>query len=175
MHREFAWIGTAIAASALLTPALPAHQQTEIGYSYLRLVIEGKPMENMALNPQYKGWLRLDGIDARAFPHIPNAPTEKAHSPGWTSLEKFLKDGANRSGELDFQAGDDGGLDPIFDAIKRRLIIPEADLDYFNFDTNALVGRFKLKGVQTLSMKNAPASACAAYVIRIRFRSIENR
>ena len=169
----------AIAAVAFtarpLVDAAAAQNAGELGYSYLKLIIDGKTMQNIERKREYRGWLMLDGIDARALPHEVHPPTETNHPAGWTSLEKFLRDGPKRSGELDFGVGDDGGLDPMLEAVKRKAVIPEADLDYYDYEKNVLVGRYKLTGVRIISVENAAASACAMYDVQIRFESIAPR
>lgn len=169
----------AIAAAAFaarpLVRAAAAQNNGELGYSYLRLVIDGKTMQNIGRKQEYRGWLMLHAIDARAFPHEIHPPTEKYHPAGWTSLDKFLRDGPKRSGELGFGVGDDGGLDPMLEAVKLKAVIPEADLDYYDFLANVFVGKHRLTGVRILSVQDMPASACAMYDVRIRFASITAR
>jgi len=169
-------IFAALVLAALISGhTVRARQQTQIGYSYLKLVIGGTAMQNLERNREYAGWLELDGVDARLFPVPAKPASEKQHRAGWTSVDKFLRDHPGHSGELDFGVGDIGGLDPMLDAMKRKAVIPEADLDYFNYDTNVLVGKYKLTGVRILSMKDVPASACAMYDVVIRFDSIAAR
>ena len=175
-------------AVLLLVLTLPIRAQ-EYGYSYMRIAVEGKSVTNFVHNSRYTGWLQVEAV--RAGPALPvthsapetasggagaaGTPTkvEKVRSERWTTLPSLLRSRRGGAGELRFGAGDDGGLQPLFDAQKQRTNVPQAELELYDEDKNVLIGRYKLTGIRILSLENVPASACAMSEVTLSFRAIE--
>ena len=163
--------GTAfVAAAALWLLMAPAARPQELGYSYLRMDVNGHTISTFVPNEKYsRGWLQIMGQpELKADTN----KTVKADGDGWTSLSAVLQSGRRGPGTLRFDAGDSGGMEPLFDAIKQKVIIPQAELDSYTEDTGKFVGRFKIKKLRILSLEDMPASACGAYIITLSFQSI---
>ena len=168
---------------AFCAAAAPARAQSD-GHSYLRIVIAGHSMTNVVLDEKYAGWLAIEDVDAKSDAPVPNEeghassydpswhPNEKDGRP-WTDFPAILRSGRAGSGRFSFGAGDSGGLDPLIDAQKRKSLIASAELDLYDRDSGALIGKYRIKGVHVLSLENVQASACAMYEITMRFQSVE--
>jgi len=171
------------AATLLLMLASPAGSQ-EYGYSYLRMEVAGHPITNLVINEKYSaGWLEVLGVRVKLLSsntHPKDQPkpagetvsVAKADEDGWTTFPAVLRSGRSGPGKLSFGAGDSGGLDPLFEAQKHQSLIKQAELDFYTVETDKFVGRFKIKGIRILSLKDIPASACGAYEISLSFHSI---
>jgi hypothetical protein len=172
-----------VAAAALCLLMAPAARSQEVGYSYLRMDVNGHTISNFVPNEKYTGWLEILGLQAKSLSSITHSASQpelkadanktvKPDSDGWTALSALLRSGRSGPGKLRFDAGDSGGMEPLFDAIKQKLVIPQAELDFYTEDTGKSVGRFKIKGIRILSLEDMPASACGAYIITLSFQSI---
>jgi hypothetical protein len=159
-----------------------ADQQGELGYSYLHLSIRGKQISNLVHNAQYAGWLTVEDVEIgrqiTGKPANDGLPIKPSHDhprgdPNWTEFSAALRSGRHGPGKLNFGAGDDGGFDPAFDALKRKTLIPEAALDFYDSDTAKFVGKYKIRRIRVLSLKDAAASACPMYDVTLSFQSIE--
>jgi hypothetical protein len=174
-----------LTAHALALP-LPARPQ-ELGYSYLAIEVGGHHITNFVEDKKYQGWLKLYVVEAHSLSPASRsiskcAPTEKAQASltreqedareGWISLADFMKSKPGSSGKIRFDAGDSGGMEPMFEAMTHKTIVPEADLVYYDFEKDIFIGKYKLKGIRILSLEDVRASACAMYEVTMSFRSI---
>lgn len=159
-----------VAAAAILLLVAPAVRSQELGYSYLRMDVNGHTISNFVPNEKYsRGWLQIMGQPALK---ADTDKTAKADDDGWAAFSSVLRSGRSGPGTLRFGAGDSGGMEPLFDAVKQKLVIPQAELDLYTEDTEKFIGRFKIKKIRILSLEDMPASACGAYVITLSFQSI---
>jgi len=154
------------------------------GYSYLRMDVNGNTISNFVPNEKYSsGWLGILGVEAKSpssITHPSSQPelkadtnkTVKSDSDGWTELSAALRSGRSGPGKLRFAAGDSGRMEPLFDAIKQKSVIPQAELDFYMEDTGKFVGRFKIKKIRILSLEDIQSSACGAYMITVSVQSI---
>jgi hypothetical protein len=168
---------------ALGGTATPARAQSD-GHSYLHIEIAGRSMTNVVLDEKYTGWLAVEDVDAKSDAPVSNEkkhaadydpswhPNEKDGRP-WTDFPVMLRSGRAGSGRFSFGAGDSGGLEPLIDAQKRKLLIASAELDLYDRDSGALIGKYRIKGIRVLSLENVQASACAMYEITMRFQSVQ--
>ena len=53
------------------------------------------------------------------------------------------------------------------------MLIASAELDLYDRDSHALIGKYRIKGIHVLSLVDVQASACAMYVITMRFESVQ--
>ncbi|MGH9748149.1 MAG: hypothetical protein ACRD59_18790 [Candidatus Acidiferrales bacterium] len=174
-----------VAAILIFAPPLPAQSD---GHSYLRMEISGRPITNLVADEEHRGWLGVLMVRATLTPYRPHASEESApdkSAPGatakkleqskdhWKNFSTILHSGHARAGKIRFGAGDDGGLAPLLDAQKHNSLIASADLDLFNENSGAFIGRYRLKGIRILSLEDVPASACAMYEITMSFQSAE--
>jgi hypothetical protein len=168
----------AIVSASLLGTASRARSQ-DIGYSYIRIAVKGVPVSNFSENPKYKGWLQILIADVSSSDRTIDTVKTVARSRGaitdpmeiaWKDAARMAKSG--RPGRIEFVAGDDGGFDPLFAAMKHRTMIPAAEIEIYNIDTNEFAGGFKIKGIRAVSIKDNPASACPEYIVTLSFRSI---
>lgn len=163
--------------------AAPVRAQSD-GHSYLHIEVAGRPMTNVVLDEKYTGWLAIEDVDAKSDSPVPNEkshaedydpswhPNEKDGRP-WTDFPVILRSGRAGSGRFSFGAGDSGGLEPLIDAQKRKLLIASAELDLYDRDSHALIGKYRIKGIHVLSLVDVQASACAMYLITMRFESVQ--
>jgi hypothetical protein len=170
-------VGILITVCALALATHSVHAQ-EMGYSYMQFSVNGKHAQNVPRNPSYNGWMQIESVLARRRlatlkmdDSPPNSPVEAAYG-SWSDFPKILQDGKSGPGQMEFGVGDEGGLDPLLDAQKRHLLIPQVELDHYAEIGNQFVGKFILRGVRVLSLKDALASACPMYEVRISFQSI---
>ena len=173
----------AVVVFACAGPAAPARAQSD-GHSYLHIEIAGHSMTNVVLDEKYTGWLAIEDVDAKSDAPVPNEkkhaadydpswrPNEKDGRP-WTDFPVILRSGRAGSGRFSFGAGDSGGLEPLIDAQKRKSLIASAELDLYDRDSHALIGKYRIKGIQVLSLKDVQASACAMYEITMSFQSVQ--
>ena len=176
--------GAFVAAAALWLLMAPATRSQEVGYSYLRMDVNGHTISNFVPNEKYsRGWLEILGMEVKSPSSITHPPPQpelkentkeiaKSDGDGWTQLSAALRSGRSGPGKLHFAAGDSGGMEPLFDAIKQSSVIPQAELDFYTENTGKFVGRFKIKKIRILSLEDIPASACGAYMITVSFQSI---
>lgn len=166
---------------AQTTPAGKQEEHWEYGYSYMQLSINGTRVSNFVHNPKYAGWLTVEDIEiANPLARKPksveaNLPSH-VHPSGdlnWWEFSVALKSGHRGPGKMDFGSGDAGGFDPAIEAMKKKTLIPEANLDFYNIDHNSFVGKYKIKGIRVLSLDNANASACPMYDVELSFQSID--
>jgi len=169
---------------AFCAAAAPARAQSDVMRSYLRIEIAGRPMTNIVLNQKYFGWLAIEAVNAISDLPVPNEkshvasydpswhPKEKDGRP-WTDFHGILQSGRAGSGRISFGAGDNGGLEPLIDAQKRKLLIASAELDLYDDDSGKLIGKYLIKGIRVLSVEDVQASACAMYEITMRFQSVQ--
>jgi len=158
---------TFVAAAAIWLLMPSSMRSQEVGYSYLRMDVNGHTISNFVPNEKYsRGWLEILGLEANTN------KTVKADRDGWTELSALLRSGRSGPGKLRFAAGDSGGMAPLFDAIKQNFLVPQAELDFYTEDTGKFVGRFTIKKIHILSLQDIPASACGAYMITLSFQSI---
>jgi hypothetical protein len=125
-----------------------------------------------------------EDVDAKSDAPVPNEkkhaadydpswhPNEKDGRP-WTDFPVILRSGRAGSGRFSLGAGDSGGLEPLIDAQKRKSLIASAELDLYDRDSHALIGKYRIKGIQVLSLKDVQASACAMYEITMSFQSVQ--
>jgi hypothetical protein len=170
-------------ALALGGTATPASAQAD-RYSYLRIEIAGHPVTNIVFNEKYPGWLQIEGVDAKSDAPVPNEkshasrtdpswhPNEKDGRP-WTTFQAILRSGRAGSGRFSFAAGDSGGMDPLIDAQKHKSLIASAELDLYDENSGAFIGKYRIKGIHVLSLEDVKASACAMYEINMSFQSVE--
>ncbi|HTU35143.1 MAG TPA: hypothetical protein VMF66_15175 [Candidatus Acidoferrum sp.] len=150
------------------------------GYSYVQLTVNGKPAMNFTQDKKHTGWMQVMQVEASL--HKAHKHSAAKTSDAWTTVidtkddgkttSSLTKSGQRGPGELSFAAGDDGGLDPIIEARKEKVKIPNATLDLCSEDSNRFVGRFDLKGVRVLSLNDVTASACPMYLVTLSFESI---
>jgi hypothetical protein len=179
--RESASCLAVLLASACLLAALPTYSQSDY-HSYMRISINGHPVTNIVLDKAHRGWMGLEGIEGwrrnapgrSAATAASGAPRSKpGNSRKWTSLPLLLKPGLIGSGELRFEAGDDGeGLGPLIQAQKHKVRIPVAELDLYSDETNKIVGRYQVRQIRILSLEDASWSACPAFEVTLSFESI---
>ncbi|MGH9714067.1 MAG: hypothetical protein ACRD5M_12290 [Candidatus Acidiferrales bacterium] len=155
----------------------PSGRSQSVGYSYLRMEIGGHPMTNFVHDEKHQGWLQIFPLEAKLNSQPANGTSKKKKSGNaeWSKLPAILKSGHSGPGELDFGAGDDGGLDPLLEAQKRKTLIPQAELDLYNEETSDFIAKFTITGVRILAVEDVPASACAMYSITLSFQSIEKK
>ncbi|MGB0034194.1 MAG: hypothetical protein WBP79_01815 [Candidatus Acidiferrales bacterium] len=172
-------IGASFLCAAAITVMMAAPARTQsVGYSYLHIAVNGQTATNIVVNEKYNGWLGIEGVEAAppavAAKKSANAATKvrKDDESEWKEAAASLRAGKAGPGRLRFGAGDEGGFDPIVKAQKEKLLIPEADLDLYVFETNELVGKFKIRGIRVLSLEDVPASACPMYMVTLSFQSI---
>jgi hypothetical protein len=181
--RRFAFLAVVIGVLLPLALASPARAQS-YGYSYLRITVERSAVSNFVHDEKYNGWLQIEAVRAepgfqaaRAAPGAAStgaaSKTQKADDDAWTTLPAILHSGRGGAGKLRFGAGDEGGLDPLIDAQKRKITVPQADLDLYDEEKNVLIGKYKLKGIRILALEDVPASACPMYEITLSYLSIE--
>jgi hypothetical protein len=173
-----------IGAAALWLLMASSVRSQEAGYSYLRMDVNGHTISNFVPNEKYsRGWLEILGVQVKSpspITHPLSQPelkadtnkTVKPDSDGWTELSVALRSGRSGPGKLRFAAGDSGGMEPLFDAIKQKSVIPQAELDLYIEDTGKFVGRFTIKKIRILSLEDIQASACGAYMITVSVQSI---
>ena len=167
---------------ALLSFAAPTRAQT-YGYSYMHMEINGHPVTNFVDNAKYDGWLQIEHVTAlttasnarqsdksAADNKVPK--TKKADAP-WVKLSMILHSGRAGTGKISFGAGDSGGLVPLLEALKHKSLLVSADIDLYEEDGGAFIGKYRLKGIRVLSIEDVPASACAMDQITMSFRSAE--
>jgi len=158
-------------------------QEQEFGYSYLRMKFAGQPITNFVVNEKYRGWLEIFGVTARMVAvakRSPNgtaprgaAPSEKDDQAQWPKLAEVLASGRAGPGELNFAAGYNGGVDPLYDALKRKAVIKSAELDFYDEATAKLIGKYRIHGIRVLKIENVPASACAMDSVTMSFQSVK--
>jgi|SRR5579871_2510371 len=173
-----------LATLVVMLHAPTAAAQT-YGYSYLRMQIAGNSISNVFDDAKYTGWLQLDIAEARLY--LPRAArageanSQVTPKPAtttytrWKSLPVLLKSGHAGRGQLRILAGDNGGLDPLFEAQKHKAAIPEAQIDLYEFETNQFLGSVQVKSIRILKVENAAAMACPAYLITMSFQSISKQ
>jgi hypothetical protein len=173
---------TLAAISVLLAVAALSFAQS-VGYSYLRIDVAGRHITNIMVNEKYAGWLQIGGVEAR--PDSPNArvsgpatPSDFWHALGkdgnrWTKLPAILHAGRADAGKLSFGVGDNGGLGPLIDAQKHKSVISAAELDLYDSESGAFIGKYRINGVRVLSLEDVQSSACPMYEITISFLSVE--
>jgi hypothetical protein len=177
--------GTPLAAIVLVfcAAAAPARAPAD-RYSYLRIEIAGHPITNIAFNEKYRGWLQIEGVDAKSDAPVPNekshaSPTDPSWHPNekdgrpWTDFQGILQSGRAGSGRISFGAGDNGGLDPLIDAQNHKSLIASAELALYDSNSGAFIGKYRIKGIHVLSLEDVKASACAMYEITMSFQSVE--
>jgi hypothetical protein len=184
-RRAMRAVGAPLAAIVLAfcAAAPPARAQYD-GHSYLRIKVAGHPIRNYVQNEKYTGWLQIEAVDAKSDAPVPNEkshvspadpswhPNEKDGRP-WTDFPAILRSGRAGSGRFSFGAGDGGEMKPLFDAQKHKSLIPSAELDLYDEDGGALIGKYLIKGIHVLSLEDVKASACAMYEINMSFQSVE--
>lgn len=179
--RFAALIWMAIALGFLAHP-LPAQEHT-YGYSYLRMQFARQPIVNFVHDPKYQGWLSVESVTARTLAHAESSasrsssadagPKIQKASPQWKNLPSILVSGWAGAGEINFGAADDGGLAPLINAQKRKSLIESAELDLYEEDGAAFIGKYRLKGIRVLKLEDVPASACAMYLVTMSFQSVQ--
>lgn len=178
LSRSLRW-GT-LCAMAIMFATTPTPAQ-EVGYSYLRIDVNGKAAQNLVLDPAYNGWIRILDVQARRrltrrLPSSAQSGQRAAIAYGpWTEFSEIIRSGRMRAGKLEFGAGDDGQFGPLLDAQRSQVPIPNAVLDFYTFDKNHFVGEFEIKGIRILSLRDVPASACPMYEITMSFESITKK
>jgi hypothetical protein len=168
---------------AFCVAASPARAQSD-GHSYLRIKIGGHTITNYVEYKKYAGWLQIEGVDAKSDAPVPNekshaSPTDSSWHPNekdgrpWTTFQAILRSGRAGSGRFSFAAGDSGGMDPLIDAQKHKSLIASAELDLYDEESGALIGKCRIKGIHVLSLEDVQASACAMYEINMSFQYVE--
>ncbi|HEY6466302.1 MAG TPA: hypothetical protein VIY69_09945 [Candidatus Acidoferrales bacterium] len=164
-------------AAAIAFVATPASAQ-DLGYSYLRINVNGKTAQNFASNPAYSGWMSI--LDVRARRRLASRAASSprlsqklaiAYGP-WTNFSAIMRDSKIGPGRLEFDAGDDGQLGPLLNAQRNSTSIPDAVLDFYTEEQNRFVGEFDIEGIRILALRDVPASACPMYEITFSFQSI---
>jgi hypothetical protein len=152
-----------------------------IAYSYLGIAISGQPVTNFVDQKKYIGWLRIEDPEVRfAVPQnssvargrTASVKVATVNSSKWKSLVATLRSNESGPGQFRFGAGDDGGMAPLVKAQKQKTLVPDAELDLYNENTNQFVGKVRIKGVRVLSLRDVQASACPMYDVILSFQSI---
>jgi hypothetical protein len=164
--------------------AIPTSAQSD-GHSYLRMKIAGHQLTNIVVAERYQGWLGIIGVSAMVIQPSQNGGTSsrdagadgtaiktKKETARWSALPAVFRLGRVDAGKIRFGAGDDGGLDPLVDAQKKKSLIPSADLDIYD-ESSGVIGKYRLKGIRVLSLEDFKAYACAMYEITMSFQSAE--
>jgi hypothetical protein len=168
-HRiaRWLWLGLVVLVCALV-PATSHVEAQEMGYDYMQISVDGKTAGNFVRDTKYNGWMEIEAVTVRRT----IAGRAKPLYSKWMDFPKLLQDGKSGPGQMEFGVGDEGGLEPLLDAQKRHLTIPQVELDHYTEIGNQFVGKFILHNVRILSLKDVPASACPMYEVRISFQSI---
>jgi hypothetical protein len=148
--------------------------------------IAGRQITNIVVDEKYGGWLGIMGVRAMLIQPSQNDGTSsrdagadgagiatKKENAHWSKLPAIFRLSHVDAGQIRFGAGDDGGLNPLVDAQKKKSLIPSADLDLFDESSGKFVGKYRLKDIRVLSLEDVKASACAMYEITMSFRSAE--
>ncbi|HXZ13769.1 MAG TPA: hypothetical protein VEG64_15395 [Candidatus Sulfotelmatobacter sp.] len=186
------WVAAWMIAAAVsgLGIAAAGARADGYGYSYMRLVIGGQPVINLVHDSRYQGWLQVEAV--RAAPRIAIKKLAGGQSPAdgpstakkgqiqWTTLPKILVSGRAGAGEIRFGAGElwigderKSSLSPLMEAQDKKTVIESAELDLYNEDGGAFIGKYRLKGIRVLSLEDVPASACAMWEVTLSFQSVE--
>lgn len=165
----------------MLVGYTPTARPQSIGYSYLHIVVKGQPVTNLVFDKKYLGWLRVDGVEVQGSASSAlaskSAISSTARAPsnadrGWKPLPTILQSNSLGPGNLRFGAGDDGRMAPLLTAQEKRTFVPEAEIDLYVEETSQFVGKFKIKGIRILSLRDVQASACPMYEVTLSFQSI---
>jgi hypothetical protein len=163
--------------------AAPARAQSD-GHSYLRIKIGGYTITNYVENKRYTGWLQIEGVGAKSdapfadekshvSPTDPSwHPNEKDRRP-WTDYAAIVHSGRTGSGRFSFGAEDGGEMQSLIDAQKHKSLIASAELDLYDEESGAFIGKYRIRGIHVLSLEDVQASACAMYEITMSFRSVQ--
>jgi hypothetical protein len=174
-------VASSLVAIAAVLGSFPASAQAQgqsYGYSYLRMKISGHPITNLVVDEKYRGWLQILAVKASVTQPVPRAPgnlapNTKKVDDHWINPSVILRSGRAHSGKIRFGAGDEGGLEPLIDAQKRKSLVASADLDLYDESSGTFFGKYRLKGIRVLSLEDVQASACAMYEITMSFQSAE--
>lgn len=175
------------AAASILALTTPAEGY---GYSYMHLVIGGQPVTNFVHDSKYQGWLQVEVVRATLAVAIKKAAGAKPSNDKvekiqkaeeeWVPLPQILVSGRAGAGKLRFDANDEmindereSSLSPLIVVQKQKTVIDSAELDLYNEDGGAYIGKYRLKGIRVLSLEDVPASACAMSEVTISFKSAE--
>jgi len=155
--------------------AAPARAQ-----SYLRIEIAGHHVTSSPWNEKYKGWLQIeaveassDALNARAVSGAAPSGSWEESGRRWTVFPAILHSERAAAGRLSFGIDDSASLEPLRDAQKHKSLIASAELDYYDENNGAFIGKYRLKGIRVLSLGNAPPPACPEYELTISFQSVE--
>jgi hypothetical protein len=167
---------------AFCAAAAPARGQSD-GFSFLRIEIAGHNVTNTVWKEKYKGWLQIEAVeagsdapDARAGSGAaPSGSWQESDKDGrrWTDFAVILHSGRAGAGRLSFGFDDPGALEPLREAQKHKSLIASAELDYYDMESGAFIGKYRLRGIRVLSLEHAPPSACPTYGLTMTFQSVE--
>jgi hypothetical protein len=180
--RVLIWITYAMLVGTVRAQTLD-DEDTSIGYSYVRMSIDGHAISNFVHDAKYVGWLTVEGVEISRRGVLVKGSAGTAsdgvyhNDPkterNWADFPATLDSGRRGPGEIRFGAGDAGGFRPAFDAMKKGTLIREAELIFYNFETAKFVGKYKIKGIRVRALEDIQASACPMYEVTLRFQSIE--
>ena len=155
----------------------PQNDPHAYGYSYLQISADGKAIQNFVHDRKYLGWLTVEVVminrrPAEALPSKqalanPNeTPEHWMLRTGWKYFEAVAQSSRIGPGRIEFGSGDDGGFEPLFAAMKRKEVIPSAELAFYAVDGGAYIGKYKISGIRVLSIDDVTASACPCTTLR---------